>query len=290
MKQPIFTGHASALITPFKKDEIDFEALKGLIEYQLRGGVDAFVVNGTTGEPATMRPGEWEKVLSFVLEQVNGRVPVIAGTGGNCTESVIQYAKEAKALGADAQLCVTPYYNKTTQQGLIAHYFTIADAVDLPVIVYNVPARTGLNLLPETLKSLSAHENIAAIKEASANIIQIMDMMRLCGEDMVFYCGSDEVTAPMLALGAKGVISVVSNIAPALMTQMTHGSQSDAVKINLALLPLIHALFAETSPAPVKAAAAMMGLCENEVRLPLVTVSPETGKILKAELQKLGLC
>lgn len=290
MKQPIFTGHASALITPFKKGEIDFEALKGLIEYQLRGGVDAFVVNGTTGEPATMRPGEWEKVLSFVLEQVNGRVPVIAGTGGNCTESVIQYAKEAKALGADAQLCVTPYYNKTTQQGLIAHYFTIADAVDLPVIVYNVPARTGLNLLPETLKSLSAHENIAAIKEASANIIQIMDMMRLCGEDMVFYCGSDEVTAPMLALGAKGVISVVSNIAPALMTQMTHGSQSDAVKINLVLLPLIHALFAETSPAPVKAAAAMMGLCENEVRLPLVTVSPETGKILKAELQKLGLC
>lgn len=290
MKKPIFTGHACALITPFKNGEIDFSALKNLIRFQLSGGVDAFVANGTTGEPATLTQEEWEKVLLCVVEEVNGRVPVIAGTGGNNTFDVMRLAKKAKALGADAQLCVTPYYNKTTQRGLIAHYTAIAEEGSLPLIVYNVPSRTGLNLLPETLQALSALENIIAVKEASGNLVQVMDMMQLCGEDMIFYSGSDELTAPMMAMGAKGVISVVSNIAPALMTRMTHGSIEQAAKINLSLLPLIHALFAETSPAPVKYAAHQMGLCENEVRLPLVPVSQATADTLKREIQKLGLC
>lgn len=289
MKKPIFIGHASALITPFRQGEIDFDAYKNIIEFQLAGGVDAFVINGTTGEPATMTDAEWEKTLAYAVSVIHGRVPVIAGTGGNNTVSVIEKAKKACALGAAAQLCVTPYYNKTTQEGLIAHYTKIADETDLPIIVYNVPGRTGLNLKPATLEKIASHPHVAAVKEASGDLIQVMDMMNLCGDQIDFYAGSDELTAPMMALGAKGVISVVSNIAPALMTKMTHGAMDEAMKINLELLPLIHALFAETSPAPVKTAAAMMGLCQNEVRLPLVPVTDQTRETLKKEMQKIGL-
>ena len=289
MKKPIFTGHASALITPFKNGEIDFEALERLIAFQLAGGVDAFVVNGTTGEPATMTQAEWEQVLAFAIERIGGRVPVIAGTGGNNTRDVIEKAKRAKELGANAQLCVTPYYNKTTQLGLIAHYTAIAENTELPIIVYNVPSRTGLNLLPATLEKLSHLPQIVGVKEASANLIQVMDMMNLCGDSLCFYCGSDELTAPMMALGAQGVISVLSNIAPSYMTAMTHGDSKTAMAMQLRLLPLVHALFAETSPAPVKEAAAIMGLCRSEVRLPLVNVTDETKELLKNEMQKLGL-
>lgn len=289
MKQPIFTGHASALITPFKNGEIDFEAMERLIAFQLEGGVDAFVVNGTTGEPATMTGDEWEKTLAFAVRHVHGRVPVIAGTGGNNTRDIIEKAKKAQELGVDAQLCVTPYYNKTTQQGLIAHYTAIANETELPIIVYNVPSRTGLNLLPATLEKLSHIPQIVGVKEASANLIQIMDMMNLCGDSICFYCGSDELTAPMMALGAQGVISVLSNVAPAYMTAVTHGDVKTSMAMHLRLLPLVHALFAETSPAPVKEAAHMLGLCENEVRLPLVNVTEETKALLKNEMQKLGL-
>ena len=289
MKKTLFTGCGTALITPFKDGKVDVDALRRLIDMQLENGIDALIANGTTGEPATMSDEEWVLVLKTVVEQANGRVPVICGTGGNNTASVIAKAKQAKELGADAQLCVTPYYNKTTQAGLIAHYQAIAHNSELPVIVYNVPSRTGLNMLPETLSVLAEEENIIAVKEASANMIQIMDMMRLCGDKIDFYSGSDELTAPIMAIGGKGVISVLSNLAPAQMKQMTHGRIENAVKMNLEFMPLIHALFKQTSPCPAKAAAEMMGICSDEVRLPLIPLNAEEKAALKAELEKVGL-
>ena len=289
MKQTIFEGCATALLTPFHAGQVDYPALEKLIDFQLKNGVDALVACGTTGEPSTMTEKEWEDVLSFVIQSVHGRVPVIAGTGGNCTRSVIQMARKAKALGASAQLCVTPYYNKTTQAGLIAHYTAIARDGALPVIIYNVPSRTGLNMQPATLAVLSKEENIAGMKEASGSLNQIMEMVRLCGDAISFYSGSDELTAPLRSLGFKGTISVLSNIAPALMRDMTHLPLEEATRLNLAALPLIDALFSEVNPIPVKAAGAMMGLCENEVRLPLVPLSKEHEEILRQEMQKAGL-
>lgn len=289
MKKTLFTGCGTALITPFKNGEVDVDALRRLVDTQIENGIDALIANGTTGEPSTMNDEEWVLVLKTVVEHANGRVPVICGTGGNNTAAVIAKAKLARELGADAQLCVTPYYNKTTQAGLIAHYQAIARNTDLPVIVYNVPSRTGLNILPETLAVLAEEENIIAVKEASANMIQIMDMMRLCGDKIDFYSGSDELTAPIMALGGKGVISVLSNIAPAQMRQMTHGRIENAVKMNLEFMPLIHALFRQTSPCPVKAAAEMMGMCTDEVRLPLIALNESEKAALKAEMEKVGL-
>ncbi len=289
MKKTLFTGCGTALITPFKNGEVDVDALRRLVDTQIENGIDALIANGTTGEPSTMNDEEWVLVLKTVVEQANGRVPVICGTGGNNTAAVIAKAKLARELGADAQLCVTPYYNKTTQAGLIAHYQAIARNTDLPVIVYNVPSRTGLNILPETLAVLAEEENIIAVKEASANMIQIMDMMRLCGDKIDFYSGSDELTAPIMALGGKGVISVLSNIAPAQMRQMTHGRIENAVKMNLEFMPLIHGLFRQTSPCPVKAAAEMMGMCTDEVRLPLIALNGSEKAALKAEMEKVGL-
>lgn len=289
MKKTLFTGCGTALITPFHNGEIDMETLHRLIDLQLEAGIDAIVANGTTGEPSTMSDEEWALVLKTVVDQVHGRIPVIAGTGGNNTAAVIRKARLARELGADAQLCVTPYYNKTTQAGLVAHYQAIARDNTLPVIVYNVPSRTGLNVLPETLAAIAREENVIAVKEASANMIQIMDMMRLCGDEIDFYSGSDELTAPFMAMGAKGVISVLSNIAPVQMRQMTHGRIENAVKMNLHFLPLIQALFKQTSPCPVKAAAEMLGLCGDEVRLPLIPLNESEKAALKAEMEKAGL-
>ena len=289
MPKALFTGCASALITPFKNGQVDYPALESLLAFQLDGGIDGIVACGTTGEPSAMTAEEWESVLSFVIQKVHGRVPVIAGTGGNCTADVIQKARRAKELGADAQLCVTPYYNKTTQAGLIAHYTAIARDGALPVILYNVPSRTGLNMQPDTLASLSQEENIIGMKEASGNILQIMEMIRQCDGRIAFYSGSDELTAPMRAVGGLGTISVLANIAPAVMRDMTHLPIEEAVKLNLRYLPLINALFSEVNPIPVKAAAAMMGLCENEVRLPLVPLSPANEQKLKTEMRKAGL-
>ncbi len=289
MKKTLFTGCGTALITPFHNGEIDMDALHRLIDLQLEAGIDAIVANGTTGEPSTMSDEEWALVLKTVVDQVHGRIPVIAGTGGNNTAAVIRKARLARELGADAQLCVTPYYNKTTQAGLVAHYQAIARDNTLPVIVYNVPSRTGLNVLPETLAAIAREENVIAVKEASANMIQIMDMMRLCGDEIDFYSGSDELTAPFMAMGAKGVISVLSNIAPVQMRQMTHGRIENAVKMNLHFLPLIQALFKQTSPCPVKAAAEMLGLCGDEVRLPLIPLNESEKAALKAEMEKAGL-
>lgn len=236
-----------------------------------------------------MTEAEWQAVIAFAVRRVAGRVPVIAGTGGNCTADVIRKARLARELGADGQLCVTPYYNKTTQPGLIAHYSAIADDGALPMILYNVPSRTGLNLQPATLAALADHEMIVGMKEASGDMVQIMEELRLCGDKIAFYSGSDELTAPMMAMGGQGVISVAANIAPALMRQMTHAPLPQAAQLNLRLLPLIRALFAEVNPIPAKAAAAMLGLCENRVRLPLVEMTAENQQKLKAEMERIGL-
>lgn len=289
MAKTLFEGCGTALYTPFRKGEVDYPALEKLLETQLAGGVDALIACGTTGEPSTLSKEEWEGVLSFTVRFAHGRVPVIAGTGGNCTADVIRAARRARELGADAQLCVTPYYNKTTQTGLIAHYAAIARDGSLPVIVYNVPSRTGLNMLPETLAVIAKEENVIAMKEASGNLKQIMHMVRLCGENIDFYSGSDELAAPLRAVGVKGTISVLSNIAPAVMRDMNHLPIEEAMRLNLKMLPLIEMLFCEVSPIPVKAAAAMMGLCENEVRLPLTPLSGPHTEELRQEMKKAGL-
>ena len=287
--KPLFTGCATALITPIRNGQMDEPALHRLLDFQLDSGIDAIVACGTTGEPAAMTAAQWESTLSLIVNHVHRRVPVIAGTGGNNTADVIRKAARAKEIGADAQLCVTPYYNKTTQAGLIAHYQAIARSNTLPVIVYNVPSRTNLNMLPATLAVIAKEDNVIGMKEASGNMAQILDMIRLCGDDIAFYSGSDEITAPMRAVGGAGTISVLSNIAPAVMREMTHGTLEQAVALNLKYLPLINALFSEVNPVPVKAAAAMMGLCENELWLPLVPMSEAKEQKLKEEMQKVGL-
>ena len=289
MSNTLFEGCATALYTPFRKGSVDYPALERLVDFQLENGIDALVACGTTGEPSTLSAQEWEEVLAFVIERTRGRVPVIAGTGGNSTSAVIAAARRAKELGADAQLCVTPYYNKTTQAGLAAHYAAIARDGALPVIIYNVPSRTGLNMLPDTLAQVAKEKNVIAMKEASGDVKQVMDMIRLCGDLIDFYSGSDELTAPLRAVGSKGTVSVLANIAPAAMRDMTHAPMDRASGLNLRLLPLINALFCEVNPIPVKAAAAMMGLCDNEVRLPLVPLSPAHAELLNNEMQKAGL-
>lgn len=293
MKTPIFTGTATALVTPFTENGIDTAALKKLVDWQIDQGVSALIACGTTGEPSTMEEAEWEETVSTVIKAAKGRVPVVAGTGSNNTAHVIKLAKLAKKLGADAQLVVTPYYNKTTQQGLIAHYTAIADEGSLPVIVYNVPARTGLNMLPDTLGKLSHHPNIVAMKEASGDLIQLTEMMRLCGDRIAFYSGTDEVVVPLMALGGQGVISVMSNVTPDLTVQMTgamlNGDLQKAAKLQKQLMPLIRALFVETNPIPAKAGVSLLGFCENRVRLPLIPMSEKNLAVLKAEMEKLGL-
>ena len=289
MANALFEGCGVALITPFENGDINYAQLDQLVDFQLQHGTDAIIACGTTGEPSTMTDAEWESVIARVVDRVNGRIPVIAGTGGNHTAEIIQKARRAKALGAQAQLCVTPYYNKTTQAGLIAHYTALADDDSLPVIVYNVPFRTGLNMQPETLAAIASHPNIIAMKEASGNMAQIMDMIRLCGDRIAFYSGSDELTAPFRAVGGKGVISVAANIAPDLMRDMSHLPIDQATALNIQALPLINALFSEVNPIPIKAAAAMLGMCKNELRLPLVPLSPANESKLRKEMQKAGL-
>lgn len=289
MANALFEGCGVALITPFENGEINYAQLDQLVDFQLQHGTDAIIACGTTGEPSTMTDAEWESVIARVVDRVNGRIPVIAGTGGNHTAEIIQKARRAKKLGAQAQLCVTPYYNKTTQAGLIAHYTALADDGSLPVIVYNVPSRTGLNMQPETLAAIASHPNIIAMKEASGNMVQIMDMIRLCGDRITFYSGSDELTAPFRAVGGKGVISVAANIAPDLMRDMSHLPIDQATALNIQALPLINALFSEVNPIPIKAAAAMLGMCKNELRLPLVPLSPANESKLREEMQKAGL-
>ena len=287
--KPLFLGTGTALVTPFRNDEVDWEAFEQLIEEQIAGGVTALVATGTTGEPSTMTWEEQLRVIRFVADKAKERACVIAGTGSNCTREVIEAAKAVKDFGAKAQLCVTPYYNKTTQEGLVAHYNAIADSDTLPVIVYNVPGRTGMNVLPKTLARIADHENVVAVKEANADFVQAMEKVMLCGDKVTFYSGMDELIVPLMNIGFKGVISVLSNVMPKetadLTTLALEGKWAEANALQLKCLPFIQALFCETNPIPAKAALALMGKMTDEVRLPLVPMS-EANRAKMAGLMK----
>lgn len=282
----IFKGAATALITPFIDDKVDFKSLETLVDRQLENGIDALIINGTTGEPTTMTHFERTAVAGAVIEHVKKRVPVILGAGSNNTYTAIEYAKENEQLGADAILTVTPYYNKCTQSGLVAHYKAIADAVDLPVIMYNVPGRTGVNIAPETCLKLAGYRGISAIKEASGNINQYMALNRLIDGKMDIYSGDDGLVYPLLALGAKGVISVASNVAPQYMHDMVYkffeGDWKTSLEMQQKIEPLVKALFAEVNPIPVKCALKLMGIIPDDyMRLPL-TRSEKIDEMRKA--------
>ena len=289
----IFTGAGVALCTPFTQDGVNFDAFGKLIDFQIDGGTDALIVNGTTGEPSTMSEEEKRAALSFALERTAGRIPVIAGTGGNDTKKVIAASIEAQKMGADALLIVPPYYNKATQKGLIAHYTAVADAVDIPIIVYNVPGRTGLNMLPETLAALAEHPNIAGMKEASGNLAQVSEMARLCGDKCDLYSGEDGLVVPLLSVGGKGVISVVSNIAPRIMHDMVEkflsGDIAGARELQFKVNPLAAALFCEVNPIPAKTALRLIGIDAGPLRLPLTEMSDANLARLKREMQAFGL-
>ena len=284
MKNTIFTGAATAIITPLNENGIDYEAFGRLIEWQIEQGIDAIVSVGTTGEGSTLTDEEHKQAIKFTVEKVAGRVPVIAGTGSNDIAYAIDLTKYACEVGADAMLLVTPYYNKATQKGLIASFTAIADASTKPCILYNVPSRTGCNLLPETVAILAKHPNIVAIKEASGNISQIVKLASLCGEEIDIYSGNDDQIIPVLSLGGKGVISVLSNIMPNATSMMVkdylNGNTEKALKSQLDLLPLINQLFVEVNPIPVKAACAKMGFGENYLRLPLTSMEEKNANVL----------
>ena len=270
----IFKGAATALVTPFIDDKVDFKALETLVDKQLEGNIDALIVNGTTGEPTTMTHFERTAVAGAVIEHVKKRIPVILGAGSNNTYTAIEYAKENEQLGADGILTVTPYYNKCTQSGLVAHYKAIADAVDLPVIMYNVPGRTGVNIAPETCLKLAGYRGIQAIKEASGNLHQFMELSRLVRGKLDIYSGDDGLVYPLLALGAIGVISVASNVCPRYMHDMVYkyfeGDTETSLQMQHKIEPLVNALFAEVNPIPVKCALKLMGLIPDDyMRLPL---------------------
>lgn len=291
-KRVVFTGSATAMVTPFTGDGLNLKTLDQLVDYQLDGGTDALVVCGTTGEPSTMDISEEAVVISRTVERVGGRVPVIAGAGSNDTAFAVQSVKQAKNLGADALLLVTPYYNKTSQQGLIRHFLTIADATDLPILLYNVPSRTGLNLLPATLKELAKHENIVGVKEASGNIEQIAEIACTCPE-LALYSGNDDQVLPLLALGGKGVISVVANLLPGKTHDMVRlwmeGDIAGSRALQFELFPLIKALFSEVNPIPVKTALCDMGFDCGPLRLPLIEMQEATHARLREEMRRMGL-
>lgn len=273
----IFKGTATALITPFTSDGVDFDSFDRILDDQLSGGVDAVVVLGTTGEPATMTAAEKKAVIEFAVKKLKGKLPIIVGTGANSTSAATEMSVLAESLGADALLLVTPYYNKATQQGLIAHFRTVADAVHTPIICYNVPGRTGVNMLPATFAELAEHPNIAAVKEASGNMEQIEEAIRLTEGKAVVYSGDDGITVPVMAMGGMGVISVVSNAAPRFTAEMTSaflsGDLKKAAKMQLDMLPLVRALFSEVNPIPVKKAMQLRGLCNGTLRLPLTEMT-----------------
>ncbi len=278
------------MITPFDEEgRLDLPALDRLIDLQLESGISALLACGTTGEPAVMSEEEWAAVVRHTVERVDGAVPVIAGTGGNCTSQVIARARMAEDLGADAQLCVTPFYNKTTQAGLIAHYRAIASGSDLPLIIYNVPSRTGMTVQPRTLYELMDEKNIIGLKEAGGDAARAADIAALCGDGLALYSGSDELTVQFRSVGALGTISVLSNLLPKEGVKMCGLPLDEAAKVQLRLMPLIRLLFSEVSPIPVKAAMSMKGLCKNVLRLPLVPMSEENRALLEKEMRRLDI-
>ena len=293
MKKPLFQGMATALITPMTPEGIDYETLGRFIEFQIESGIQALVVMGTTGENATIDPADQQKVIRFTVQKVAHRVPVIAGTGTNCTDHVLAQTKAACEAGVDGVLVVTPYYNKATQKGLIAHFTAIADASTVPVILYNVPGRTGCNLLPRTAAELAKHPNILGIKEASGSMAQMVQLRALCGDDLPIYSGEDGLTVPMMSMGGAGAISVLSNVAPKEAVAMSDaclaGDFKTAAALQCRLLPLIDALFSEVNPIPAKAAVAAMGFGQEFLRLPLTSMEDHNRENLYKEMRKLGI-
>ena len=293
MKQPIFTGSGVAIITPFFDGTIDIPCLKRLLDFHLTNRTDAIIVCGTTGEASTMSYRERMRTIECCVEYIGGRIPVIAGTGSNSTENTRILSKDAQQAGADGLLLVTPYYNKATQQGLLRHYFSVADAVDIPMILYNVPSRTGVNILPETYAVLAQHPNIIGTKEASGNLGNIQNTRNLCPADFFIWAGNDDETVPICALGGVGVISVVANILPAQMHALTklclENNFSTAGTLQLKLKPLCDILFCEVNPIPVKAAMAMMGMASRDLRLPLTPLSTANEERLRKTLQAFDL-
>ncbi len=294
MKKPVFTGAAVAIITPMRADgSVDYEELGRIIDDQIDNGTDAIVICGTTGESPTMTDEEHTACIRYAVKKTAGRVPVIAGTGSNDTKYAIWLSRQAQADGADALLLVTPYYNKTSQAGLIAHYTAIADAVDLPCILYNVPSRTGCNLTAASLKQLAKHPNINAVKEASGNISQVAEIAAACGEELNIYSGNDDQIVPLLALGGKGVISVLSNVAPRythdICAKWFAGDTAGSLAMQLAALPLCKALFADVNPIPVKWAMNLLGWHAGACRLPLVAPDEAVQAQLDSALRAFGL-
>ncbi len=293
MKKTVFEGAATALITPLTENGIDYELFGKLIDWQIEKGIDALVVCGTTGEASTLSDDEHRDAIAFASKRAAGRVPIIAGTGSNDTAYAIWLTQQAAEAGADAALVVTPYYNKATQNGLVKMFTSIADASEIPIILYNVPSRTGCNILPATAAKLADHPNIVAIKEASGNISQIAELAHLVGDKMDIYSGNDDQITPILSLGGKGVISVLSNPMPRATSKICHdffeGRHTESVKAQLELLPFINALFSEVNPIPVKCAMSHMGFCTNELRLPLTEMESDHEEKLVAIMKGLDL-
>lgn len=293
MKKIIFKGCGTAIVTPFDENGVNFKEFERLIEFQIASKVDSIIVCGTTGESSTMTIDERKQAIEFAVKTVNHRVPVIAGTGGNCTAQVIEFTKWSESIGVDGALIVTPYYNKTTQDGLVAHYSAIASQTNLPIILYSVPSRTGVNILPQTCKKLSEIENIVAIKEASGNLSQIAEIANLCKDNLNIYSGNDDQITSILAVGGIGVISVLSNIAPEythnIVENFEKGNIKESITSQLTAIPLIKALFCEVNPIPVKAALNMVGYNVGTPRLPLIEMSDSGKEKLKSELLTFGL-
>lgn len=293
MKKIIFKGCGTAIVTPFDKNGVNFKEFEKLIEDQIKNKVDSIIVCGTTGESSTMSLEERKETIKFAVDTVKKRIPVIAGTGGNCTSSVIEFTKYAESIGVDGALIVTPYYNKTTQSGLIAHYTAIARETNLPIILYSVPSRTGVNITPDTCLELSKIENIVAIKEASGNLSQIAEIANLCGDNLNIYSGNDDQITPILAIGGIGVISVLSNLAPEythnIVYNFQNGNVKQAISDQLKAIPLIKALFCEVNPIPIKAGLNMIGYNVGSPRLPLIEMSESGKNKLKSELLTFGI-
>ena len=285
----MFSGAFTALVTPFKNGEVDVEAVESLVEFQIEGGIDGLVPCGTTGESPTLSEEEDRLVIETVVRVTAGRVPVVAGTGSNNTASAIKYTKMAEEVGADGSLQVAPYYNKPTQEGLFRHYAAIAENTSLPLVLYNIPGRTNVTIAPETIAQLAEIPNIVGIKESTLSMNMVSDIRRLCGEEFDILSGDDPMTLPLLALGGTGVVSVASNIAPGavsdMVAAMNSGDLARGRELHYGLLPLIRALSVETNPIPIKAAASLLGLCSDELRLPLVPMSGENLRNLQTVME-----
>jgi 4-hydroxy-tetrahydrodipicolinate synthase len=289
----MFTGSMVALVTPFKNGKVDWQSLEGLVDFHIQNGTHGIVPCGTTGESATLSHEEHDEVINAVIRAVKKRVPVIAGTGSNSTEEAVRLTRAAEQAGADGALMISPYYNRPTQEGIYQHYKKVAGAVGIPIIVYNIPGRTGSKIEPETLARLAEIKNVAGVKEATGSVDQAIDVIRLCGDNLAVYSGEDSLTFSLMALGGKGVISTVANIAPREMSQLAEaclkGNWEKGRELQLKLVPLIRSVFIETNPIPVKTAVSLMGKCTAELRLPLTPMADGNLTKLKQAMSEFGL-